>query len=136
VTSRYRLRQDPSRLNSLGTVKINFPNTQAVYLHDTPVKSLFGRNSRNFSSGCVRVEEVRDLVTWLLENNQGWNRARIDQVISSGEHQDVTLVKSVPIYMLYLTAWVGEDGVVNFRDDVYKRDALATPKAATPSLPN
>ncbi|MGV8995901.1 MAG: L,D-transpeptidase family protein [Parvibaculaceae bacterium] len=136
VTSRYRLRQDPSRLNSLGTVKINFPNTQAVYLHDTPVKSLFGRNARNFSSGCVRVEEVRDLVAWLLEDNQGWNRARIDQVISGGEHQDVTLIKAVPIYMLYLTAWVGEDGVVNFRDDVYKRDALATPKVATPSLPN
>ena len=136
VTNRYRLRQDPSRLNSLGTVKINFPNTQAVYLHDTPVKSLFGRNARNFSSGCVRVEEVRDLVAWLLEDNQGWDRPRIDQVISGGEHEDVTLVKSVPIYMLYLTAWVGEDGVVNFRDDVYKRDALATPKGATPSLPN
>ncbi|MES1991141.1 MAG: L,D-transpeptidase family protein [Pseudomonadota bacterium] len=136
VTNRYRLRQDPSRLNSLGTVKINFPNTQAVYLHDTPVKSLFGRNARNFSSGCVRVEEVRDLVAWLLEDNQGWDRPRIDQAISSGQHQDVALVKPVPIYMLYLTAWVGEDGVVNFRDDVYKRDAFAVPKGTTPPLPN
>ncbi|MDO8287863.1 MAG: L,D-transpeptidase family protein [Parvibaculum sp.] len=136
VTSRYRLRQDPSRLNSLGTVKINFPNTQAVYLHDTPVKSLFGRNARNFSSGCVRVEEVRDLVAWLLEETPGWDRPRIDRVITSGEHMDVTLAKTVPIYMLYLTAWVGEDGVVNFRDDIYKRDARAVPKVTTPFVPN
>lgn len=123
VTNQYRLRQDPSRLNSLGTVKINFPNNQAVYLHDTPVKSLFGRNSRNFSSGCVRVEEVRDLVAWLLADNNGWDRARIDATIKSGDRIDVPLAKQVPIYMMYLTAWVGEDGVVNFRDDVYKRDA-------------
>tara|TARA_R110000824_G_scaffold399843_1_gene606052 strand:+ start:138875 stop:140152 length:1278 start_codon:yes stop_codon:yes gene_type:complete len=123
VTQNYRLRQDPSRLNSLGTVKINFPNPHAVYLHDTPVKSLFGRNSRNFSSGCVRVEDVRDLVAWLLKENKNWDRPHIDKVITEGEHMDVPLAKSVPIYMMYLTAWVGEDGVVNFRDDVYKRDA-------------
>jgi murein L,D-transpeptidase YcbB/YkuD len=123
VTRQYRLRQDPSRLNSLGTVKINFPNRFAVYLHDTPVKTLFGRNSRNFSSGCVRVQDVRDLVAWLMEENKGWDRARIDKTISSGEHMDVPLSSKVPIYLMYLTAWVGEDGVVNFRDDVYNRDA-------------
>ncbi len=123
VTRQYRLRQDPSRLNSLGTVKINFANRFAVYLHDTPVKTLFGRNSRNFSSGCVRVQDVRDLVAWLMEENKGWDRARIDKTISSGEHMDVPLASTVPIYLMYLTAWVGEDGVVNFRDDVYNRDA-------------
>jgi len=122
VTRQYRLRQDPSRLNSLGRVKINFPNQYAVYLHDTPVKTLFGRTSRNFSSGCVRVQDVRDLVAWLMDENKGWNRARIDKVIASGEHMDVPLVSPVPIYMMYLTAWVAEDGVVNFRDDVYDRD--------------
>lgn len=122
VTREYRLRQDPSRLNSLGRVKINFPNQYAVYLHDTPVKTLFGRSARNFSSGCVRVQDVRDLAAWLMDENKGWNRARIDQVIASGDHMDVPLVSSVPIYMMYLTAWVAEDGVVNFRDDVYDRD--------------
>ena len=122
VTSRYRLRQDPSRLNSLGTVKINFPNPFAVYLHDTPVKTLFSRGARNFSSGCVRVQDVRDLAAWLLAGRDGWDRARIDAAIASGEHEDVTLAAPVPIYMLYLTAWVGGDGVVNFRDDVYNRD--------------
>ncbi|HEX7775515.1 MAG TPA: L,D-transpeptidase family protein [Parvibaculum sp.] len=122
VTREYRLRQDPSRLNSLGTVKINFPNPFAVYLHDTPVKTLFSRQGQNFSSGCVRVQDVRDLVAWLLKDNAGWDRARIDQTIKSGEHMDVTLPRQVPIYLMYLTAWVGEDGVVNFRDDVYDRD--------------
>ena len=122
VTREYRLRQDPSRLNSLGTVKINFPNQFAVYLHDTPVKTLFGRTARNFSSGCVRVQDVRDLAAWLMDENKGWSRTRIDQVIASGEHMDVPLVSPVPIYMMYLTAWVAEDGVVNFRDDVYDRD--------------
>lgn len=123
VTRQYRLRQDPSRLNSLGTVKINFPNQFAVYLHDTPVKTLFGRNARNFSSGCVRVQDVRDLVAWLMDENKGWDRARIDKTIASGEHMDVPLASTVPIYLMYLTAWVSEDGVVNFRDDVYNRDA-------------
>jgi murein L,D-transpeptidase YcbB/YkuD len=122
VTKQYRLRQDPSRLNSLGTVKINFPNPFAVYLHDTPVKTLFGRQARNFSSGCVRVQEVRDLAAWLLKEANGWDRARIDATIAGGEHRDVPLPKPVPIYLMYLTAWVGEDGVVNFRDDVYDRD--------------
>lgn len=122
VTRQYRLRQDPSRLNSLGTIKINFPNPYAVYLHDTPVKTLFGRQARNFSSGCVRVQEVRDLAAWLLKDAPGWDRKRIDATIAAGEHKDVALPQSVPVYLMYLTAWVGEDGVVNFRDDVYDRD--------------
>ena len=122
VTSRYRLRQDPSRVNSLGTVKVNFPNPYSVYLHDTPVKSLFSRGERNFSSGCVRVEDVRDLAAWLLAGTGLWNRARIDATISGGEHVDAALAAPVPIYMLYLTAWVDGDGAVNFRNDVYGRD--------------
>jgi murein L,D-transpeptidase YcbB/YkuD len=122
VTRQYRLRQDPSRLNSLGTVKINFPNPFAVYLHDTPVKTLFGRQARNFSSGCVRVQEVRDLAAWLLKDATGWDRKRIDATIAGGEHKDVALPQPVPVYLMYLTAWVGEDSVVNFRDDVYDRD--------------
>lgn len=123
VTSRFRLRQDPSRLNSLGTVKVNFPNPYSVYLHDTPVKSLFSRGERNFSSGCVRVEGVRDLAAWLLAGTGDWSRARIDAAISGGEHVEAALAAPVPIYMLYLTAWVGGDGAVNFRSDVYRRDA-------------
>lgn len=117
----YRLRQDPSRLNSLGTVRINFANPFSVYLHDTPVKSLFSRGDRSFSSGCVRVEDIRDLTAWLLAD-AGWGRARIDRAIAGGEHTAVRLAAPVPIHMLYLTAWADEDGAVHFRDDVYARD--------------
>ena len=117
----FLFRQDPGPRNSLGTVKIHFPNPHAVYLHDTPSKSLFGRNVRANSSGCVRVEDVHDLTTWLLEA-QGWDRARVDALVKSGARKDVRLKKTVPVYMLYLTAWVDEHGVVNFRDDIYGRD--------------
>jgi murein L,D-transpeptidase YcbB/YkuD len=121
--TRYFLRQDPSRRNSLGTVKIHFPNPHAVYLHDTPSKSLFWRSSRAYSSGCVRVEHVHDLSAWLLSETPGWDRARIDNVIDkTHERLDVTLQKSVPVYMLYLTSWVDGDGLLNFRDDIYSID--------------
>lgn len=120
--STYLFRQDPGPRNSLGTVKIHFPNPHAVYLHDTPSKSLFGRNVRANSSGCVRVEDVHDLTTWLLEA-QGWDRARVDALVASGARKDVRLEETVPVYMIYLTAWVDEHGVVNFRDDIYGRDS-------------
>lgn len=119
--STFLLRQEPGPRNSLGTVKIHFPNPHAVYLHDTPSKSLFGRTVRANSSGCVRVEKVHDLTTWLLQP-QGYDRARIDALVRSGARKDVYLKNPVPIYMLYLTAWVDEHGVVNFRDDIYGRD--------------
>ncbi len=117
----FLFRQDPGPRNSLGTVKIHFPNPHAVYLHDTPSKSLFGRNVRANSSGCVRVEHVHDLTTWILKA-QGWDRKRVDALVASGARKDVRLKKTVPVYMLYLTAWVDEHGVVNFRDDIYGRD--------------
>jgi murein L,D-transpeptidase YcbB/YkuD len=75
----------PGEINSLGSVKINFHNEHQVYLHDTPVKSLFGEDYRFLSSGCVRVQNIRELVTWLLANTDGWSRQRIDQVIATGE---------------------------------------------------
>jgi L,D-transpeptidase YcbB len=118
-----RLRQDPSPRNSLGTVKIHFNNPYAVYLHDTPSKSLFGRTARTYSSGCVRVEDVHDLTEWLLSETPNWDtRAAIDSALSSRRRVDVPLAEQVPIYMLYLTAWVDEYGVVQFRDDVYDID--------------
>lgn len=125
------LRQDPSPRNSLGTVKIHFNNPHAVYLHDTPSKSLFSRSARAYSSGCVRVQDVHDLVEWLLRDTNGWDRTRIDATVASGDRIDVPLAQSVPIYLLYLTAWVDENGVVNFRDDIYDIDARVRTSSLT-----
>lgn len=119
----YLLRQDPGELNSMGSIRINFANKHAVYLHDTPQQSLFGSNYRFHSSGCVRVHDVRSLVTWLLTPNGNWNRQIVDATIESGERVDVNLLLPTPIYMTYITAWGTPDGIVHFRPDVYNRDA-------------
>lgn len=117
-----RLRQDPSPRNSLGTVKIHFNNPHSIFLHDTPSKSLFGRSARAYSSGCVRVQEVHDLTTWLLRGQGDWDRAQVDRVVSGRQRQVVELETPVPVYLIYLTAWVNDQGVVNFRDDIYDID--------------
>ena len=119
----YQFKQDPGALNSLGSVRINFHNTHQVYLHDTPSKTLFGQDKRFHSSGCVRVQNVRGLITWLLSSKQPkWSRSHIDEVIRSGERVDVNLGNNVPILMAYITAWGNSDGVVHFRDDIYEQD--------------
>ncbi|PTW61304.1 murein L,D-transpeptidase YcbB/YkuD [Breoghania corrubedonensis] len=123
--TKLRFRQDPGADNSLGSVRINFHNKYQVYLHDTPSKSLFTRDYRFDSSGCVRVQNVRDMVTWLLETTTpDWDRARVDSTIASGERVDVTLDNEVPLYLAYVTAWATDKGVVNFREDIYNRDGL------------
>jgi murein L,D-transpeptidase YcbB/YkuD len=120
---RYLLRQDPGAENALGYVRINFHNKHAVYLHDTPQKALFDENLRFHSSGCVRVENIRDFVTWLLTPNGDWTRQRIDATIASGERIDANLSMRAPIYMIYVTAWASADGITQFRPDVYAWDA-------------
>ena len=100
------------------------PNRQAVYLHDTPQQGLFAEDARFHSSGCVRVQNVRELVNWLLVETPGWSRNDIDQVIKSGERKDAKVAKPVPLYWVYVTAWATPDGVVQFRDDIYNRDGL------------
>ncbi|MEO0383091.1 MAG: L,D-transpeptidase family protein [Pseudomonadota bacterium] len=124
--TRYMFRQDPGEINSLGSVKINFHNEHQVYLHDTPDKSLFGDDYRFLSSGCVRVQNIRELVTWLLASTDGWSRQRIDQVIQTGERVDLRIPDPSPLYINYVTAWAASDGTVNFREDIYNRDGLPT----------
>ena len=120
----YRFKQDPGDLNSLGSIRINFPSKDGVYMHDTPSKNLFGEDFRFHSSGCVRVQNVRELVNWLLVETPGWSRNEIDQVIKSGERKDAKVARPVPLYWVYVTAWATPDGVVQFRDDIYNRDGL------------
>ena len=86
-------------------MKINFPNKDAVYMHDTPLKSLFGRNVRFESSGCVRVHNVEALVAWLLRGEPGWDMQHILAMKQTGEQLDVKLAKPVPVYFTYVSAW-------------------------------
>jgi len=120
----YRFRQDPGDFNSLGTLRIQFASPDGVYMHDTPEKGLFGDDMRFHSSGCVRVQNVRDLVDWLLRDTPNWSREQIDATIKSGQRVDARLVKAVPVYWVYVTAWATPDGVVQFRDDIYNKDGL------------
>ena len=127
----YRFKQDPGDFNSLGSMRINFPSKDGVYMHDTPSKGLFGEDMRFHSSGCVRVQNVRELVNWLLVDTPGWSRQEIDAVIKSGERKDARVAKPVPLYWVYVTAWATPDGVTQFREDIYNRDGLGAVAATS-----
>ena len=122
------VRQNPGPQNALGRVKFIFPNKHAVYLHDTPSRQHFSRSTRAFSSGCIRVENPLELATLLLDDQPGWERARVDAVVASGERTTVRLSVPLPVFLIYWTAYVDADGRMNFREDIYGRDApvLAT----------
>lgn len=123
----YMFRQDPgSDVNALGVVRINIPNPYGVYMHDTAERGLFGDDFRYISSGCIRVQDVRDYVAWLLKDTPGWDRQHINDVINSGQQVKVQLTPPVPVYWVYITAWATPDGIVQFRDDIYQRDGLGS----------
>jgi L,D-transpeptidase YcbB len=119
----YKFRQDPGPQNALGVVRINMPNKHAVYMHDTPLKRLFGQSARAFSSGCVRVERVSELVAWLLGPQKGWTLEKVESQIESGKKIDVKLAVPVPVHFVYLTAFAGSNGLAQFRPDIYGRDS-------------
>jgi murein L,D-transpeptidase YcbB/YkuD len=119
----FRLRQDTGDKNALGRVKFMFPNKYNVYIHDTPAKSLFEKDLRVYSHGCIRVQDPLTLAEVILKE-EGWSRARIDQQIASGERRIVQLKRKIPVYVTYITAFANKDGTVNFRRDVYNRDDL------------
>jgi murein L,D-transpeptidase YcbB/YkuD len=120
----YLFRQDPGDLNSMGNVKINFPSPEGVYMHDTPGKLLFNNEFRFESSGCVRVQGIRELIKWILRDTPGWDPASIDQMFVNGERVDAKVAKPVQLYWVYVTAWANVDGVVHFRNDIYGLDGL------------
>jgi murein L,D-transpeptidase YcbB/YkuD len=129
----YRFKQDPGDFNSLGSMRINFPSKDGVYMHDTPSKGLFGEDMRFHSSGCMRVQNVRELVNWLLQDTPNWSRQEIDAVVKSGERKDARLSKPVPLYWVYVTAWATPDGVTQFREDIYNRDGIGAPSVSVPT---
>lgn len=119
----YVLRQDPGKKNALGTIKFMFSNPFSIYLHDTPSKSLFQRDIRTFSSGCIRLEKPMQLAEFVLGSS--FEKTNILEKIDSGKTQTVHLREPVPIYLLYLTAWSDEQSEIHFSADVYGRDKRA-----------
>ena len=121
----YNYKEDPGSENSLGVVRININNPYGVYMHDTPEKGVFGDDNRFVSSGCIRVQNVRDYVQWLLKDTPGWDRPHIDEAIRSGQQVNVKLAQPVPVYWVYITAWASPNGLTQFRDDIYQRDGFS-----------
>jgi len=129
----YRLRQAPGPDNALGRVKFMFPNRHNVYLHDTPARNLFKQDERAFSSGCIRLEDAEELTRWLLARRSDlMSEERIESVWEHGRETTIRFDRHLPVYLLYWTAWVGDDEQIHFRRDIYQRDqrlieALNTP---------
>jgi murein L,D-transpeptidase YcbB/YkuD len=118
----YSLRQEPGPWNALGRVKFMFPSEFNVYLHDTPERGLFARAVRGLSHGCIRVSEPVELAEYVLRGDPQWSRDAILAAIDSGINRGASLPQPMPVYVLYWTAWVDQDGSVQFRNDIYERD--------------
>jgi len=118
----YRFRQNPGRRNALGKIKFMFPNRFAVYLHDTSSRNLFNRTVRTFSSGCIRVEHPLALAQYVLKGHNKWTENRISKVFKGKKTYKVPLPSPIPVYLLYWTTWVDDNGAVQFRRDIYGRD--------------
>ncbi len=120
----YRFRQEPGAINSMGTIRVNIINPHGVYMHDTPAKGLFGDDYRFHSSGCMRVQNIREYVAWLLRETPGWGRPQIEEAIRSGNRIDARIVQPVNAYWVYITAWATPEGVVQVREDSYGKDGI------------
>jgi L,D-transpeptidase YcbB len=120
----YSYSEQPGKENPLGFLKINFDSAHSVYMHDTPSDRIFGRNFRSESSGCIRVHNIENLAAWLLAEQRGWNADRIAEIKESGRRLDVRLKKPVQLLFVYISAWATENGVVQFRRDIYQKDGI------------
>ncbi len=119
----YLVRQKPGGSNSLGLVKFMFPNKHSVYIHDTPVRTLFDKGDRALSHGCIRIENPAEFASLLLKNDPNWNSVTIDAAMHQSKEQIVKLDRKIPVVILYLTFWSDSKGNGHFRPDIYERDA-------------
>ena len=122
------IRQKPGGDNSLGQVKFLFPNSFNIYFHDTPAKSLFNQDKRAYSHGCIRLSEPQKMAEYLLKDNSSWTTDKIVDAMNAGVEKFVKVKDPVPVFITYYTAWVDENGLLNFRDDIYRRDAVVMQK--------
>lgn len=120
--SDYRLRQRPGGSNPLGKVKFMFPNEWDIYLHDTPADHLFSQEERDFSHGCIRLEKPLALAEYLLKDDPDWTPQRIQETLATNEQTTVKLPKPLAVHLVYWTAWVEQNGTVQFRKDIYGHD--------------
>jgi murein L,D-transpeptidase YcbB/YkuD len=118
----YLIRQKPGNENSLGKMKFLFPNNFNIYLHDTPAKELFNQRHRDFSHGCIRVENPKKLALYLLQKNTNWNGEKIDKVLETITETGIAIKPKMPVYIVYFTAWVDDKNNLNFRNDIYNLD--------------
>lgn len=132
----YQLRvvQNPGADNSLGSVKFMMPNNMSVYLHDTPSRRLFSKDYRALSHGCVRLGEPAKLAAYLLKDQQGWDSERISKAMSGSSPATILLKKRYPVYLTYQTAWVDDEGLLQFREDIYGHDKVQA-KQLQPTRP-
>ena len=115
---KFRIVEAPGPKNSLGRIKFMMPNSEFIYLHDTPAHHLFSKKERSFSHGCIRVEKPLELAEYVLD----WNRKKISKYINAQETKSVVLDEEIPVHIVYWSAWVDEDGMINFREDIYDHD--------------
>ena len=127
------MRQLPGPKNSLGRVKFLFPNDFNIYFHDTPVKSLFAKDKRAYSHGCIRLQDPEKMAEYLLKDEQTWTPDKIKAAMNSTKEQHVELKHSVPVLITYYTAWVDDAGILNFRDDIYGHDSTIASKMFIPT---
>jgi len=137
LAGRTRIRQRPGPDNALGDIKFVFPNAEAIFLHHTPSVNLFDRERRDFSHGCIRVEEPVALASFVLANQPDWDQTRIRQAMGSGTSNTLTLVEPLPVLIAYGTALVTQ-GELRFFEDVYGYDSAldaALRRQRLPALP-
>ncbi len=125
------VRQLPGAFNSLGLVKFLFPNNYDIYLHDTPNHDLFSQSSRSLSHGCIRISDPKKMAQYLLRNDSSWNSKNIDSSMHLTKERWVTLNKTIPVLIVYFTAWVDKSGELNFRKDIYGHDEKMAAKLFT-----
>lgn len=135
----YKLREEPGEENPLGRVKFIFPNTCGIYLHDTSNPELFKKSKRTFSHGCIRIGKPIELATYLLADKPNWAEDKILAKIETGDNKAINLTDPINIHIVYATAWVDQDNVLQFRNDVYNIDSipynLALPEIGTKTKP-
>ena len=135
-TTKIKFKQDPGPQNALGLVRIDMQNPEGVYMHDTPMKPLFKQRVRPFSAGCVRVQDVFQLVEWLTRYEPGWEvPGQVEAVLRQGQAVDLEFSRPVPVYFTYITAWAEPNGDIQFRSDIYGRDGKPVTDVYDPDAP-